>query len=242
MTTTLDARLSRSTVTNVPTLPAWAWLHAPLALFVLLHAASAFAPDFYRQWVIPEDGLVEWLTPLVLISAFSIALSLLRRAPRGLRTWLVLFAIGCFYFAGEEVSWGQRLFGWATPEPWQAINKQSETNLHNLSGLLDSKPRLLLSIGMLIGGIVYPLSSRARRILDRIIPTRFWPTRVCTPAAVLALLAGTPARILELSSITPPAVLAIGEPGEVKELYIALFLLLYITALARRETRTPALP
>ncbi|MDR1969904.1 MAG: hypothetical protein LBQ11_00955 [Candidatus Nomurabacteria bacterium] len=35
--------------------------------------------------------------------------------------------------AGEELSWGQRIFGWSTPESWAAINAQSETNLHNLA-------------------------------------------------------------------------------------------------------------
>jgi len=35
--------------------------------------------------------------------------------------------------AGEEISWGQRIFHWSTPENWAAINAQRETNLHNLA-------------------------------------------------------------------------------------------------------------
>ncbi|MCL2173683.1 hypothetical protein FWH58_00045 [Candidatus Saccharibacteria bacterium] len=34
--------------------------------------------------------------------------------------------------AGEELSWGQRIFHWSTPDSWKAINAQHETNLHNL--------------------------------------------------------------------------------------------------------------
>jgi hypothetical protein len=38
-----------------------------------------------------------------------------------------------FFFAfGEEISWGQRLFGWQTPEHLKEINLQQETNFHNL--------------------------------------------------------------------------------------------------------------
>jgi len=34
---------------------------------------------------------------------------------------------------GEEVSWGQRIFGWETPSSYAEINMQGETNLHNLA-------------------------------------------------------------------------------------------------------------
>lgn len=35
----------------------------------------------------------------------------------------------CF---GEEISWGQRIFGWNTPESWAEISAQKETTFHNL--------------------------------------------------------------------------------------------------------------
>lgn len=38
-----------------------------------------------------------------------------------------------FFGAGEEISWGQRIFGFHTPEPLAQVNKQDEMNLHNLS-------------------------------------------------------------------------------------------------------------
>lgn len=33
---------------------------------------------------------------------------------------------------GEEISWGQRIFNWNTPEEFKHLNAQEETNLHNL--------------------------------------------------------------------------------------------------------------
>jgi hypothetical protein len=32
----------------------------------------------------------------------------------------------------EEISWGQRIFGWNTPDALSAINYQNETTIHNI--------------------------------------------------------------------------------------------------------------
>lgn len=45
---------------------------------------------------------------------------------------LGLFLIFC---SGEEISWGQRIFGVRTPEYMMEVNDQGETNLHNLTWL-----------------------------------------------------------------------------------------------------------
>ncbi len=43
-----------------------------------------------------------------------------------------VLAISFLICLGEEISWGQRLFGWDTPDAWSRVNSQQETNLHNL--------------------------------------------------------------------------------------------------------------
>jgi len=43
--------------------------------------------------------------------------------------FLAIFFFFCF---GEEISWGQRIFGFSTPSELLADNAQHETNLHNL--------------------------------------------------------------------------------------------------------------
>jgi hypothetical protein len=35
-------------------------------------------------------------------------------------------------FGMEEISWGQRIFGWETPMYLAKINEQKETNIHNI--------------------------------------------------------------------------------------------------------------
>lgn len=215
--------------------PQWLWLHLPIALIVFLHLAASAAPLFYEDVLIPEDGLIEWATPAILILAMVLARGALRRAPnRRTRVWVILFILGCLYFAGEEVSWGQRIFQWETPDTWRELNKQEETNIHNTLPIFDDVPRLLLSIGLLFGGVIYPLSARARRLFDRLLPAVFWPAILCTPAAIIALGVGMPENVARLFTDTPHALLVIQEPGEVKELFLAIVLAFYAVSLRGR--------
>jgi hypothetical protein len=46
--------------------------------------------------------------------------------------FLLLIALVFFVGAGEEISWGQRIFGVETPQLFQKENAQHEINLHNL--------------------------------------------------------------------------------------------------------------
>jgi len=83
-----------------------------------------------------EDGLVEWLTVLGLLLGSAVCIyrfvNLLKK-----RNWIFLtltFLLGILLFAvaGEEVSWGQRLFDIQSSEFFQKNNTQSETNFHNM--------------------------------------------------------------------------------------------------------------
>lgn len=46
--------------------------------------------------------------------------------------FLLLLALFFVFCCGEEISWGQRIFGIKTSNEMQEINAQKETNLHNL--------------------------------------------------------------------------------------------------------------
>ena len=61
-----------------------------------------------------EDGLVEWLTVLGLILGVIVCIQRFFKL-RKVRSWWFLFivlglAILLFFAAGEEISWGQRIF------------------------------------------------------------------------------------------------------------------------------------
>ena len=67
-------------------------------------------------------------------------------------------ALAAFVAIGEELSWGQRLFGLTTPESVVAANRQAELNLHNVAGA-ESPARLLLFVAASYG-VVAPLVLR----------------------------------------------------------------------------------
>lgn len=67
------------------------------------------------------------------IAMWSAAREAGRDGPRSLRTGLRCGAVRLLVACMEEVSWGQRVFDWSTPEPLKRLNVQGETNLHNLS-------------------------------------------------------------------------------------------------------------
>ena len=81
-----------------------------------------------------EDGPIENLTALLL---FLAALLLLLTAARGrgrfLRGMGLLGGLALLFVAGEEINWGQRIFGFAAPDFMGGVNAQ--VNIHNLPGL-----------------------------------------------------------------------------------------------------------
>jgi hypothetical protein len=153
------------------------------------------------------------------------------RARGWLLAWVTLAFIGCAYVAGEEASWGQHFFAWTTPEEWRLYNDQGETNLHNISSWLDQKPRLLLEIGVLVGGLVFPLIQRGGRFLQRGRLAYLTPSIVCLPTAAMALLVRLEDVVIE---VTDAPMLLFHRPSEVQELFFYYFVCLYLAVLSRR--------
>jgi len=88
------------------------------------------------RWVTAEDSLLEWGQFLCVFASSlifaRISVQLLRAGQRTASALHLLLALAAFFVAGEEISWGQRIFGWGTPEALDAINHQGETNVHNI--------------------------------------------------------------------------------------------------------------
>ncbi|MDN3654362.1 hypothetical protein QWZ08_01915 [Ferruginibacter paludis] len=76
-----------------------------------------------------EDSFFEWLTAL---GYFVSAVLLMCTFKNNRNIFLFLLAIVLFFGTGEEISWGQRIFGFATPEEINKINVQHEFNIHNM--------------------------------------------------------------------------------------------------------------
>lgn len=86
-----------------------------------------------------EDGIAEYLQAGLYAACWCMALLIVRHHVKAknylIASLYVLLACGLFFMVGEELSWGQRIFGWETPATLQQVNKQDETNLHNIRGV-----------------------------------------------------------------------------------------------------------
>ena len=95
------------------------------------------------DWLVKEDGLVEWIGAIgLLVGAvlFLLAFLHVRRHPTAalapVGVWaLLVVAVALLFFCGEEISWGQRILGFGTPETIGGVNAQDETTFHNVNFL-----------------------------------------------------------------------------------------------------------
>ncbi len=105
-----------------------------------------------------EDNLVEWLQFLAYVFSSVLALLLSLRFKKVSKLMFVIFLIlslGFLFVAGEEISWGQRLFNIEGHElfrgekslPLLGNNVQSETNLHNFGAIHSKVGYMYLGIG-----------------------------------------------------------------------------------------------
>lgn len=108
-------------------------------LFVICSVGLYFGltdREFFDKSYAQEDGLVEYGTALMLFIISLICFYRLFTISKGKSiTWKIgtfLFAILFLFGAGEEVSWGQRIFEVQSSEFFIENNAQGETNLHNM--------------------------------------------------------------------------------------------------------------
>ncbi|WP_299852588.1 hypothetical protein [uncultured Roseovarius sp.] len=149
-----------------------------------------------------EDGVVEYGTAIALFIASLIlirnALSLRGRATKLAVGLTFFYALLFFFGAGEEISWGQRIFGWETSEALKELNKQDETNLHNLEigGLHLAKtlfgPVLTVAILLYLAVLpwLYSRSERIRNLADTLaVPVPGWRHGVLAIVSSLVIVA-----------------------------------------------------
>ncbi len=120
-------------------------------LYFLVFAFCAFCftavllPEDTFLFLVQEDGPFEWagaiffLTTSILFFLLFFRKSSFRKEAdakyyntRSKRVFFFLLGLLFIVLMGEEISWGQRILGFETPEGLAERNMQSETNLHNL--------------------------------------------------------------------------------------------------------------
>ena len=92
--------------------------------------------EWFEEKFIVEDGFIEWLTVLGFIAGGLVCFRRVYRLRRvrsiGFLALTALLGCAFLFIAGEEISWGQRIFNVETPQWMEERNTQQEMNLHNL--------------------------------------------------------------------------------------------------------------
>ena len=93
-------------------------------------------PQYYTKVLAKEDGPIEWFTVVALLISCLVCLYRVVSLRKDKNVSFILvwafLALVCFFGAGEEISWGQRIFNVESSEWFKQNNAQQETNLHNL--------------------------------------------------------------------------------------------------------------
>jgi len=143
----------------------------------------------------------------------------------------VLFGIFFLFVAGEEISWGQRIFGLETPEVLQNHNVQGELNLHNLS-IFDKHGGILnqhtaLNVFALLIGVVIPLVYLTQRRLRQLLNWLHFPV---LPASLVLFFLGGLLYGQSLAKLYPH-----WAHTEIKELIFATGFLLFAISVTRKQ-------
>ncbi|NND33087.1 MAG: hypothetical protein HKN76_10890 [Saprospiraceae bacterium] len=105
------------------------YLIAIVLFIVLSYSVYLFLDDSTVANLGKEDHFFEYLTASLFL-ATSLIFLLLYLQKRKLT--LAIFTLAMFVGAGEEISWGQRILNFETPEKLKTVNVQNEFNLHNI--------------------------------------------------------------------------------------------------------------
>lgn len=146
-----------------------ALINAVLLLTSLVVGLTRYREPTLLYRLTVEDGIVEWLTVGALISLAVMLFLDLRRlsseTPRALTLVGYALAAACLLGAGEEISWGQRLFGFETSLEFQKLNHQKEANLHNLVPAPIFNGLIIFSVAIFF--VLIPLYGRNLKGRDR---------------------------------------------------------------------------
>ncbi len=166
------------------------WLMAStLAFMVLTYGVVFFFEQSHAMRISSEDNAIEYLGAMLFFAAallFFFA-SIHTRAIDGnakprLQILAILLSCGLLWIALEEISYGQRILGFDTPETLKSINTQREFNLHNLK-IVSSESgfshwlniQRLFSIFWLVYCVVFPLVYRRSQLIQTICSRLYIP-------------------------------------------------------------------
>lgn len=147
-------------------------------IFLVILDKILFGPrnDFYIDFA-KEDGPVEVFTAVFYFLSFLfsviIGVMFIKEKKNLFAILYLLLSIIFFLITFEEISWGQRIFMFETPE-YFSDNTQHEMNFHNLPIFDDYKRYSILIIG-LVGFILWAVVTRYDKLKNKLFTKFFVP-------------------------------------------------------------------
>ena len=125
----------------------------PMVILSILFWVKFSDHRTYR-YLVNEDGLIEYATFLAYSLACLIAVygyfSIRKQNLRMVGKYLLFLSAACLFVAGEEISWGQRIFGFNNPEFFSQNSVQKETNIHNLRNIAEHVNLVFIGLGLVM--------------------------------------------------------------------------------------------
>lgn len=137
--------------------------------------------EFFDTQFAREDGAIEYATFFLLLAISLVQFfRLLTRGKGKPILWklaVLFFGLLFLFGAGEEISWGQRIFNIESSEFFKGNNVQKETNFHNLkigdiklNHLIFSQLlTIVMVLYLLATPILYKRSQFFKRLLNRFV-------------------------------------------------------------------------
>lgn len=122
------------------------------AIFALALTISIWPFNIFME-LVKEDGPVEYIQAFSFfisgVLSLIISYTLLKKFElKFIAILYLVFALGLIFIAGDEISWGQRLFNFTPPEIIAEDNNQNELTIHNLSAFEGSVQKGYILIGL----------------------------------------------------------------------------------------------
>jgi hypothetical protein len=128
-----------------------------LTLFACIAMCMWYRHSYLLSAICQEDGFVE-NTQAILYGLAGLGFILIY-VKKSKNWWHLALSLLFLALAGEEISWGQRVFGFASTA-WELKNNvQNEDNFHNIDGI-HQHIRLIAAIFILVYFILMPILNR----------------------------------------------------------------------------------
>ena len=163
---------------------------------------SYIQPEFFRYKYTVEDGPLETMTVFFLLTGSFTCIYRVFKLKSEKKTLFLMctciLAALFFFGAGEEISWGQRIFDIQSNEFFKKHNTQGETTLHNLSFTNSDGKKVkinklvfskILTISIIIYMLILPPLYRRKEKIKNLVDSFAIPLPQTRQVILYALLA-----------------------------------------------------